>query len=96
MKEMNFPVFASAKCIYDSLNRQRVIDIDIPVEIDGVIFSPGDLIICDEDGVVVIPREVENEVIKAAFKKVAAENAIRDEIKKGMKATEAFKKYGVL
>jgi 4-hydroxy-4-methyl-2-oxoglutarate aldolase len=96
MREMNFPVFASVRCIYDSLNRQRVVDMDIPVEIDGVIFSPGDLIICDEDGVVVIPREVEHEVIKAAFKKVAAENAVRDEIKKGMKATEAFKKYGVL
>lgn len=96
MKEINFPVFASSKCIYDSLNRQRVIDMDIPVEIDGVNFSPGDLIICDEDGVVVVPKEVENEVINAAFKKVAAENAVRDEIKKGMKATEAFKKYGVL
>jgi 4-hydroxy-4-methyl-2-oxoglutarate aldolase len=40
MKEMNFPVFASAKYIYDSLNRQRVIDIDIPVEIEELFFLP--------------------------------------------------------
>ena len=57
MTEMRFPVFATAKCIYDSLHRQRVIDMDIPVEIDGVIFSPGDLVYCDEDGVVVVPRD---------------------------------------
>ncbi|MEX2235729.1 MAG: RraA family protein [Cyclobacteriaceae bacterium] len=96
MKEMHFPVFAMAKCIYDSLHRQRVIDMDIPVEIDGVIFSPGDLVYCDEDGVVVIPQAVENEVIAKAFKKVSAENVTRDDIKRGLKAAEAYKKYGVL
>jgi len=96
MTEMRFPVFATAKCIYDSLHRQRVIDMDIPVEIDGVIFSPGDLVYCDEDGVVVVPRDVEEKVIARAFKKVGAENVTRDEIKKGMKATDAYQKYGVL
>jgi regulator of RNase E activity RraA len=96
MREMGFPVFATAKCIYDSLNRQRVVDIDIQVEIDGVLFSPGDLVFCDEDGVVVIPRNIENEVIEKALKKVSAENITRDEIRNGMKAVEAYKKYGVL
>jgi 4-hydroxy-4-methyl-2-oxoglutarate aldolase len=96
MTEMHFPVFATAKCIYDSLHRQRVIDMDIPVEIDGVIFSPGDLVYCDEDGVVVIPQAVEKEVIAKAFKKVSAENITRDEIKRGMKAADAYQKYGVL
>ena len=96
MTEMRFPVFATAKCIYDSLHRQRVIDMDIPVEIDGVIFSPGDLVYCDEDGVVVVPRSVEKEVIARALKKVSAESVTRDEIKRGMKATEAYQKYGVL
>ena len=96
MTAMGFPVFAVGKCIYDSLNRQRVVDVDIPVEIGGVFFSPGDLIFCDEDGVVVIPRHIENEVIEKAIKKVNSENITRDEIKNGMKATEAYKKYGVL
>lgn len=96
MTAMGFPVFASAKCIYDSLNRQRVIDVDIPVEIDGVLFSPGDLVFCDEDGIVVIPRNIEHEVIEKALKKVSSENITRDEIKNGMKATDAYKKYGIL
>lgn len=96
MTEMRFPVFATARSTYDSLNRQRVVDMDIPVEIGGVTFAPGDLVFCDEDGVVVIPQEVEKEVIVKAFEKVSAENMTRTEIKNGMKALEAYKKYGVL
>ncbi len=93
---VNFPVFARGRCVYDSLNRQRVIDIDVPVEIDGVTFSPGDLVIADNDGVVVIPRAVEAEALRLALAKVAGENTVRDSIRSGMKATEAFKKYGIL
>lgn len=96
MTQMEFPVFATAKSPYDSQNRQRVVDTDIPVEIDGILFSPGDLVFCDMDGVVVIPRNIEEEVIEKAFEKVSAENVTRNEIKNGMKAIEAYKKYGVL
>lgn len=96
MTSMQFPVFARGRCIYDSMNRQRVIDIDVPVEIDGVRFCPGDLVVADADGVVVVPREVETEAIGRAWDKVHAENVTRDEIKAGMKATEAYEKYGVL
>ncbi len=41
MKQMGFPVYARSRNIYDSKDRQRVIDIDVPVEIDGVAFRPG-------------------------------------------------------
>lgn len=96
MREMKFPVFARGACLYDSKDRQRVIDIDVPVEIDSVRFSPGDLVVADEDGVVVVPRAVEDAVIRRAWDKVHAENEVRDAIRQGMKATEAFGKYGVL
>jgi regulator of RNase E activity RraA len=96
MRAMGFGVFARATCVYDSLNRQRVVDIDVPVEIDGVRFSPGDLVIADVDGVVVIPREIEAETIRRAWAKVHAENVTRDAIKSGMKALAAYEKFGVL
>lgn len=96
MAEMKFPVYALGTIIYDSKDRQRVIDIDVPVEIDGVAFHPGDLVIADLDGVVVVPRAVEAEVVRAAWAKVNAENEVRDAIKAGMPATDAFNKYGVL
>ena len=96
MREMGFAVFARGTCIYDSKDRQRVVDIDVPVEIGGVIFTPGDLVFADEDGVVVVPRRAEDAVIRRAWAKVQAENEVRDAIKAGMKATEAFDRYGVL
>jgi regulator of RNase E activity RraA len=96
MKELNFPVFARARSVYDSLHRQRVIDLDVPVEIGGVRFAPGDIVIADSDGVVVVPQAVEAEALRRAWDKVHAENKVRDDIRAGMKATEVFKKYGVL
>jgi regulator of RNase E activity RraA len=96
IRDMQFPVYARGTCIYDSKDRQRVIDIDVPVEIAGVRFCPGDLVIADEDGVVVVPRAIEDEIIRAAWEKVHAENQVRDAIRAGMKATDVFRKYGVL
>ena len=64
-------------------------------EVD-VRFAPGDLVIADEDGVVVIPQAVEAEAIGRAWEKVHAENVTRDAIKSGMKAVTAYEKYGVL
>lgn len=96
MREMSFPVFARGRNIYDSKDRQRVVDVDVPVEIDGVRFCPGDLVVADTDGVVVVPAEIEEAAVQAAWQKVHAENVTRDEIKAGMKATDAYEKYGVL
>lgn len=96
MKAMRFPVFATSRNPYDSQHRQRVVDVDVAVEIDGVQFNPGDLVMADEDGIVVVPRHLEEQAMKAALEKVNAENITRDAIRNGMKASEAYKKYGVL
>lgn len=96
IRQLSFPVFARGTCIYDSKDRQRVIDCDVPVEIDGVTFCTGDLVVADEDGIVVVPREVESEVLGLAWAKVHDENKVRDAIRQGMKAVDAFEKFGVL
>lgn len=96
IQALDFPVFARDVCVYDSFNRQRVVDVDVTVELDGVPFASGDLVFADEDGVVVVPQEVEEEAIRRAWVKVHAENEVRDAIRNGMKATAAFAKYGVL
>lgn len=96
IRPMSFPVYARGTSVYDSLHRQRAIDLDVPVEIGGVKFSPGDLVFADLDGIVVVPLEVEAEVIRRAWDKVHTENRIRDAIRGGMKATKAFETFGVL
>ena len=95
-RAMQFPVFSRGIRVYDSQNRQRVVDVDVPVEIDGVRFAPGDLVFADEDGVVVVPQAIEQEAIAAAWKKVHDENITREAIKQGMRATDAYAKYGIL
>ncbi|MCA9071401.1 MAG: RraA family protein [Planctomycetaceae bacterium] len=96
MQAMGFPVFARGTSPYDSQNRQRVIDYDVPVEIGGVLLQPGDLVFADRDGVVVVPQAVEEEALTKAWNKVHEENITRDAIKNGMKATDAYRKYGTL
>lgn len=96
MRQMGFACFARGTCVYDSQNRQRVVDMDVPVEIDGVLFAPGDLVFADLDGVVVVPQAVEKDAIRRAWEKVHAENITRDAIRGGMLAEQAYQKYGVL
>ena len=96
MQAMGFPVFSRGANPYDSRNRQRVIDLDTPVELDGVRFCPGDLVAADRDGIVVIPQNVEKQVVIAAWKKAHSENLVRDAICNGMSATKAFETFGVL
>lgn len=96
MTKMDFAVWALGTNLLDSLHRQRVIDVDVPIEIGGIEFCPGDLVIADVDGVVVVPQKLEVEAIRRAWEKVHAENVTRDAIRSGMLATEAYRKYGVL
>jgi 4-hydroxy-4-methyl-2-oxoglutarate aldolase len=96
MKAMRFPVFARGTCPYDSKDRQQVTAIDVAVEIAGVVFHPNDLVFADADGVVVVPSEVEEEVIRRAWNKAHDENRTRAAIQQGMKVTEAYERYGVL
>lgn len=93
---IGFSLYARGTSLYDSLHRQRVIDVDVPVEIDGVVFAPGDLVVADSDGVVVVPQRVEAEVLRLAFAKVTGENRVRDAIRNGMTAVDAYRTFGVL
>ena len=70
MTKMGFAVWALGTNLLDSLHRQRVIDVDVPVEVGGIEFCAGDLVIADVDGVVVVPRELETEAIRRDRKSV--------------------------
>lgn len=96
MSKMGFAVWALGTNLLDSLHRQRVIDLDVSVELGGIEFRSGDLVIADVDGVVVVPRELEDEAVRRAWEKVHAENITRDAIRAGMLAGDAYRKYGVL
>ncbi len=91
-----FPVFSHGNYAQDSSIRTIVNDFRTPVEIGGVLVTPGDLVVGDIDGVLVIPQDIEAEVIEAALEKASTENLVRAAIEDGMSATEAFARFGVL
>ena len=96
IREMKFPVFAGGIGPLDAKGRGKVAAIDVPVEVAGVRVLPGDLVFGDADGVVVVPRTVEDQVVAAALAKVAGENATREALARGEKLADVFKRHGIL
>jgi len=94
--EQDWPVFGRGRFAQDSGVRTQVADYRCDIEIEGVWVSPGDLVFGDMDGVLVIPKKVEQQVVINALKKARGEKVVRKEIENGMPSTEAFLKYGIL
>lgn len=94
--EQNWPVFSRGRFAQDSSVRTQVVDYRCQIEIGQVTARPGDLVFGDLDGVIVVPKSVEAEVIERALSKARGEKLVRKEIEAGMSSTAAFKKYGIL
>ena len=96
MLEQNWPVFSRGRFAQDSSVRTQVTDFRCAIEIGGVWVEPGDLVFGDLDGVVVVPKKVQDEVIEKSLEKARKENVVRKAIEAGMSSTAALKKYKVL
>jgi 3-hexulose-6-phosphate synthase/6-phospho-3-hexuloisomerase len=58
-------------------------EVGVPIECGGVSVKPGDFIVCDSDGVVVVPKEEAVEAANRAQDVYERENRVREEIKEG-------------
>ena len=96
IKALGFPTFGRGKYAQDQGPRGQVIDYNVTVEIAGIRIEPGALLFGDCEGVLVIPKAVEEEAIAKSLEKAAMENTVEDAIKGGMSTVEAFKTYGVM
>ena len=96
IKEMGFPVFHAGFHPADSLGRIDVTAHDVPISCGGVLVHPGDLVLADHDGVVVVPLAIAEQVLTLAEEKVSGENLVRKALAGGMPTAEAFAKYGIL
>lgn len=94
--EQGWPVFSRGRYAQDSAVRTQVADYRCPIEVGAVTVMPGDLVFGDLDGVVVVPRAHEAEVVERAIEKARGEKLVRKEIEAGMSSTRAFAKYGIL
>ncbi|MEA2873279.1 MAG: 4-hydroxy-4-methyl-2-oxoglutarate aldolase [Hyphomicrobiales bacterium] len=96
IRAMNFPVFHGGIAPLDSKGRGRVMAIDVPVRCAGVKVASGDLMFGDADGIVVIPRAIESQVLTLAFEKIKGEKRTLDDLRAGEKLGDVFAKYGIL
>lgn len=96
VRTLQFPVFHGGIGPLDSKRRGKVAEINVPIECAGVAVAPGDLVVGDADGVVVVPRAIEGAALKLAFEKVTGEDRTRDELAAGAKLKDVFEKYRVL
>lgn len=96
IRRVRTPSFAAAITPRDSMGRLLVTGWDEPVECAGVRVSPGDLVRCDEDGVVVIPKALAAEALAAAETKLALEHVVRDGLERGDSAADLFDRHGIL
>lgn len=96
IREQEFPVFSMGPWSQDQAPRGAVIDYQVAIQFGCVLIRPGDLIYGDFDGVIVIPAEIESEVVELALDKASKENLVAKALQDGMSAEEAFNKFGVM
>ena len=96
IEALGFPLFAAGIKPVDSKGRGIVVEHNVPVECGRVAVSPGDLIVADYDGVIVVPASAISEAVRLATDKVSRENATRAELQRGDYLRDVYARYGVL
>jgi regulator of RNase E activity RraA len=94
--QLGFPTFSSGRYAQDQGPRGKVFDFRTAIEIEGVRIRPGDIVFGDVDGVLVIPREAEEEAFTKAIEKARGEKLVQKAIEDGMSACEAFATFGIM
>ena len=96
LRQLAFPVFSAGTTPLDSKGRHEIVAHRVPCVIDGVRIEPGDLVIGDSDGIVVVPRALATKVVEGALEKRKGEREFLNAILSGRQATDAYAEFGVL
>ncbi len=93
---LNFPSFSHGHYSPDQAGRGKVVDFRVSIDIGGVAIQSGDIIYGDIDGVVVIPRAIEQDIIELSLEKVRTENQVKQALLQGMSTVKAYETFGIL
>lgn len=92
--ELGYPIYSRGRHMRTGKDRVEVLAEQVPVAIGGVKVDPGDLLVGDDDGVVRIPRDVEDEVFRLAAEIDEREDAILAAVLNGATITQARAEQG--
>ena len=96
IEKLNFPTFSIGTYAQDQGPRGKVIDFNVPIEIDGIRINPGDIVYGDRDGVLIVPKEIEKEAFEGAIEKARGEQLVQKALEDGMSTVDAFEKFGIM
>jgi regulator of RNase E activity RraA len=94
--ELGFAIHGRGCRPTDSLGRVSIQEADTPIMLGGVAVRTGDLVVADEDGITVVPREHVLKVTELALAKATTENRARDLLLAGGTLAEVWEKFRVL
>jgi regulator of RNase E activity RraA len=94
IRDEGFPVFCRFVTPEDSTWRWELEATQVPITIGRVRVEPGDWVVGDDDGVVVVPQAVAEDVLAEAEAKASTESEIRVAVRAGMPPLEAYERYG--
>ena len=92
--ELSYPIVSRGRFMRTGKDRVQVEAVNQPVTIAGVRVAPGDLIVANDDGVVVVPRDRETAVLERADAIEAREKAIMASVAAGMRLADARAQHG--
>jgi regulator of RNase E activity RraA len=93
--EIGFPVFRRYHSPLTAVHRFDITDWNLPIRVGGVAVAPGDFILGDIDGVLVIPARAVDEVLERAESVGEREDIMRDGVQAGESLLELFEKHRV-
>ena len=94
LKRIGFPVYSTGPVPSTSVGHYRFGGVNVPVDCDGVKVNPNDIVVADQDGVVVVPREHAAEVLIRAQQLDNSEHSMYPFIEKFHSIVEAVKNFG--
>jgi len=94
IRELGYPIFTRGAYMVTGKGRRQEQYVQQPVDISNILVTPGDLMVADDNGVVVVPQQYIEEVLKKAQEIDAMENRIEGFLKEGLTLKEARIKEG--
>lgn len=91
----DFPVFSQFRTPADAVPRWELLDWDVPAVVGGVEVRPGDVVVGDIDGVVVVPEPVAVDVLREAEELADTEDIVRETVSAGGDPVKAYENHGV-